>query len=201
MNTPPPDATPAVHDAPTGVILAGGQGRRMGGRNKGWVIWRGRPLIEWVIERLAPQTATTLISTNTDIDRYRALGFPCVTDTHPDYRGPLAGVAAAFAACPARSLLCVPVDAPCIPADLGTRLARALAAADAPAAIAHDGERLQPLFALLRPTLAPRLQQDLSGGPLAAGRWLREAGAITVDFSDQPQAFANLNTPEDLDGA
>lgn len=183
---------------PVGVVLAGGQGQRMGGVNKGWITWQGRPLVERVIERMQPQVASLVISANTDIDRYRALGFPCVMDPYPDYRGPLAGITAAFAACPGQPLLCMPVDAPRAPADLGQRLARALEASAAPAAIAHDGDRLQPLFALLRPVLADRLRTDLDMGSLAAGRWFHEQGAKVVDFSDQPQAFVNLNTPGDL---
>ncbi|WP_018938797.1 MULTISPECIES: molybdenum cofactor guanylyltransferase MobA [unclassified Thioalkalivibrio] len=180
------------------VILAGGQGRRMGGCNKGWVEYHGRPLIEHAIERLQPQAAQLAISSNTDIDRYRALGFPCLCDRHPDYRGPLAGIAATFAAFPGQSLLCAPVDAPHCPRDLGERLQQAVDREHAPAAVAHDGERLQPLFALLRPTLAQALLDDLERGSLAAGRWFRDMGAIPVDFSDQPQAFANINTPDDL---
>lgn len=185
---------------PLGLILAGGKGRRMGGRNKGWVEYRGRPLVEQVIERLAPQVGSIVISANTDIDRYHALGFPCLPDTCPNYPGPLAGVAAAFAQHPGHILLSVPVDAPHLPTDLASRLGRALDSGDAPAAIAHDGERLQPLFALLHPALAPRLQADLENRPLAVGRWFQDIGATVVDFSDQPDAFVNLNTPEDLVG-
>jgi molybdopterin-guanine dinucleotide biosynthesis protein A len=192
--------TPFPRSALAAVILAGGRGVRMGGRNKGWIPYHGRPLIEHVVERLQPQAGALAISTNTHIDRYRRLGFPCVSDRHADYRGPLAGVAAALAAFPGRMLLCAPVDAPHLPSDLGARLGGALKQSHAPAAVAHDGERLQPLFALLRPSLAPRLQEDLAHGPLAVGRWLHDAGACSVDFSDQPQAFANINTPEDLGG-
>ncbi len=172
----------------------------MGGRNKGWVEYQGRPLVERVIERLRPQVDSIVISANTDIDRYQALGFPCLPDTRPDYPGPLAGIAAAWAHYPGHTLLSVPVDAPYLPVDLAKRLGQALAAGATPAVIAHDGERLQPLFALLRPELAARLEADLAGGSLAVGRWFRDIGATVVDFSDQPGAFVNLNTPEDLTG-
>ncbi|WP_018138155.1 MULTISPECIES: molybdenum cofactor guanylyltransferase MobA [unclassified Thioalkalivibrio] len=185
---------------PLGLVLAGGQGRRMGGRNKGWVEYQGRPLVEQVIERLRPQVDSIVISANTDIDRYQALGFPCLPDTRPDYPGPLAGIAATWAHAPGHTLLCVPVDAPHLPPNLAARLGQALGSCAAPAAIAHDGERLQPLFALLRPELAARLETDLARGPLAVGRWFRDIGATVVDFSDQPGAFVNLNTPEDLVG-
>ncbi|WP_019627189.1 molybdenum cofactor guanylyltransferase MobA [Thioalkalivibrio sp. ALJT] len=193
-----PGANPSY--PPIGLVLAGGQGRRMGGRNKGWVEYRGRPLVEQVLERLRPQVDSIVISANTDIDRYRALGFPCLPDTRPDYPGPLAGIAAAWAHYPGHTLLSVPVDAPCLPPDLAERLDQTLAVSAAPAAMAHDGARLQPLFALLRPVLAARLEADLADGSLAVGRWFRDIGATVVDFSDQPDAFINLNTPEDLTG-
>ncbi|WP_018864768.1 molybdenum cofactor guanylyltransferase MobA [Thioalkalivibrio sp. ARh3] len=185
---------------PLGLILAGGRGQRMGGRNKGWVEYQGHPLVEQVIERLRPQVDSIVISANTDIDRYRALGFPCLPDTRPDYPGPLAGIATAWAHYPGHTLLCVPVDAPHLPTDLARRLSQTLESGNAPAAIAHDGDRLQPLFSLLGPELAARLEADLACGSLAVGRWFHDIGATVVDFSDQPGAFINLNTPEDLVG-
>jgi molybdenum cofactor guanylyltransferase len=188
-------------EPPDGLILAGGQGRRMGSVNKGWVAWQGRPLILHAVERLRSQVRELAISSNTDMDHYRRLGFPVLSDRHPDYRGPLAGIAAGLRWRPDRPLLCVPVDAPWAPADLATRLGKALQDTDAEVAMAHDGARLQPLFVLLRPSLADDLWRDLEQGPLAAGAWLCTRRHRIVDFSDQPQAFANLNRPEDLEAA
>ena len=173
----------------------------MGGCNKAWITWQGRPLIEHAIERLQGQVNGVVVSTNTEMDRCRRLGFPCVADEYPDYRGPLAGVAAAGAARPGRDLLCLPVDAPLAPGDLARRLQAARAEHAAPAAMAHDGQRLQPLFLLLGAGLVPALRAAVAEGPVAAGAWLREHGAITADFSDNPGAFVNLNTPEDLAAA
>jgi molybdenum cofactor guanylyltransferase len=184
--------------SPAGLILAGGLGRRMGGRNKGWIPWRGRPLVQAVLERLRPQVGPIAISSNTLVDRYRRLGFPVLRDRHRDFRGPLAGVAAGLVWAHGRRLLCVPVDAPNLPLDLGARLWRALDASGSTVAIAHDGERLQPLFALLRPGVAAALARDLAAGPLPAGAWLQAQPHCVVDFSDCPDAFANLNRPEDL---
>ncbi|AGA34427.1 Molybdopterin-guanine dinucleotide biosynthesis protein MobA [Thioalkalivibrio nitratireducens DSM 14787] len=186
-----------------GLILAGGQGRRMGGANKGWLVWHGRPLILHAIERLGPQVHRLAISSNTAVDQYRNLGFPVLRDRHADYRGPLAGIAAALARYPGYGLLCVPVDAPQLPRDLAERLAAALRDGGAEVAMAHDGTRLQPLFVLLRATpggtLATDLARDLDAGPLAAGAWLCSRRHRVVDFSDQPEAFVNLNRPEDLE--
>lgn len=199
MPQDPRQTPPAAPDRPPlGVVLAGGRGRRMGGCNKAWVEYRGRPLIEHAVARLQAQTDGIVVSTNTEMDRCARLGFPCVADEHPDYRGPLAGIAAAGADRPGRDLLCVPVDAPLAPPDLGARLQAARAEHTAPAAIAHDGQRLQPLFLLLSAGLIPALRAAIAAGPLAAGVWLREHGAVTADFSDCPGAFVNLNTPEDL---
>ncbi|OOC11067.1 molybdenum cofactor guanylyltransferase MobA [Thioalkalivibrio halophilus] len=199
MPQDPRQTPPATPDRPPlGVILAGGQGRRMGGCNKAWITWQGRPLIEHAIERLQGQVDGIVISTNTEMDRCARLGFPCVADEHPDYRGPLAGIAAAGAARPGRDLLCVPVDAPRAPYDLGPRLQAARTEHAAPAAMAHDGQRLQPLFLLLGAGLVPALRAAIAEAPLPAGVWLREHGAVTAAFSDCPEVFANLNTPEDL---
>lgn len=184
---------------PNGLILAGGQGRRMGGRNKGWISWRGKPLILHALERLQPQVHTLAISAHSFMDHYRRLGFPLLTDRHPDFRGPLAGVAEGLLWSQGRNLLCVPVDAPQAPLDLAVRLGRELWDSHAEVALAHDGRRLQPLFALLRASLADDLLRDLDNGPLAAGAWFCSRRNVIVDFSDQPGAFINLNRPGDLE--
>lgn len=184
---------------PNGLILAGGQGRRMGGKNKGWIPWHGKPLILHALERLLPQVHTLAISSNSEIDHYRRLGFPVLADRHPDFRGPLAGVAEGLLWSQHRNLLCLPVDAPQAPLDLAARLEHALLASDAEVALAHDGQRLQPLFALLRTSVTDDLLCDLENSPLAAGSWFCSRRHCVVDFSDQPDAFVNLNHPGDLE--
>jgi molybdenum cofactor guanylyltransferase len=184
---------------PNGLILAGGQGRRMGGRNKGWIPWRGKPLILHALERLQPQVQTLAISAQSSMDHYRRLGFPLLADRYPDFRGPLAGVAEGLLWSQGRNLLCVPVDAPQAPLDLAVRLGRELGDSHAEVALAHDGQRLQPLFALLRTSLADDLLRDMANGPQAAGAWFSSRRHVIVDFSDQPGAFINLNRPEDLE--
>ena len=171
----------------------------MGGRNKGWIPWRGKPLILHTLERLQPQVHALAISAQSSMDHYRRLGFPLLPDRHPDFRGPLAGVAEGLLWSQGRTLLCVPVDAPLAPLDLAVRLGQELWDSDAEVALAHDGERLQPLFALLRTSLADDLLRDLEKGPQAAGAWVCSRRHVIVDFSDQPGAFVNLNRPEDLE--
>jgi molybdenum cofactor guanylyltransferase len=180
-----------------GLILAGGRARRLGGVDKGLVQWAGRPLVEWAIAALAPQVATLSISANRNLQTYAAYGYPTRADRHPGFPGPLAGIAAALADSSAPWVLCLPCDSPCPPADLGARLARALAADRAQIAAASDGTRLQPLHALIPVALAASLESFLAGGGRSAQDWYRRHRLAVADFGDCPLAFANLNTPQD----
>ena len=112
----------------TGVVFAGGQGRRMGGVDKGLVELDGRALVAHVIERLAPQVGELVINANQNRDRYAAFGYPVVADVIPDFAGPLAGLHAAMAAATTPYVVTSPCDSPFLPADLVARLALALAA-------------------------------------------------------------------------
>ncbi|MEY6431258.1 molybdenum cofactor guanylyltransferase MobA [Thioalkalicoccus limnaeus] len=186
-------------DQITGLILAGGRGRRLGGSDKGLVGCAGRPLIAWVIDALAPQVGGgLLISANRNLATYRALGWPVVQDREDDFAGPLAGLASAMAAARTPWILVVPCDAPLIPADLATRLAAALVAERAELALADDGERLHPLHALLPVDLAPSLDRFLASGQRAVRDWYAQHHCAKADLSDQADAFRNLNTPADI---
>ncbi len=182
--------------AAVGVILAGGRGRRMGGADKGLLEWRGRPLVVHVAERLRPQVDGLLVVANRNQDRYRELGFDVIADGEFRGEGPLAGMLAAMRHVSTERILAVPCDAPVLPGDLGARLMQGMGAA--PAALAHDGERAQQLFVVLRTTLADVVHDFLAGGGRAVHEFLAAVGAVPVDFSDQPAAFANINTPGQL---
>ncbi len=182
----------------TGVILAGGRGQRMGGEDKGLVPLAGRPMVEHVLAALAPQVDALAISANRNLERYRGYGHSVITDSDPNFQGPLAGMAAALAQATTPLALFVPCDGPRLPADLAARLHAALGP-DTPVAVAHDGERLQPAHALVRTDLARRLAAALPAGERRIAHCLRSLGAVTVDFSDQSAAFANVNTPEERD--
>ncbi|MDY6941966.1 MAG: molybdenum cofactor guanylyltransferase MobA [Pseudomonadota bacterium] len=183
----------------SGLILAGGRGRRMGSTDKGWVSLKDRPLIQWVCDRLSPQVADLVINANQNRARYEALGFSVVEDTLPGYQGPLAGLATGLAALETELVLAVPVDAPVFPADLGQRLLEALVGAQADVAVVHDGERIQPTFLLLRrvPCLL-RLQSALAAGEHGLGRWVMAQSAAFADFAGRSREFSNVNYPEDL---
>ncbi len=181
----------------TGVILAGGLGRRMGGVDKGLQLLRGKPLVEHVLERLLPQVSTVLINANRNLDRYREFGCPVLPDTIPDFAGPLAGLHAALSVATTPLVLTVPCDSPHLPLDLVVRLAAALEADKAELAVARDAERAHPVFCLARRELLPSLTAYLDSGERRLARWHGLQRTVAVNF-DESGVFANFNTPEDL---
>ena len=182
----------------TGVILAGGEGRRMGGRDKALVPLAGRPLVAHVLERLRGQVDSVRINANGDPERYRRFGVPIDPDRWPGRPGPLAGMATALARAPTERVLVVPCDAPLLPADTAVRLVAALEGAGADAAVARAGGRLQPVLALLQRYLLDDLEAVLGAGERRIDRFLARHAVAEADFEDIPEALANVNTPEDL---
>jgi molybdenum cofactor guanylyltransferase len=182
----------------TAVILAGGRARRMGGQDKGLIELNGRPLAEYALAALQGQVAALLINANRNQERYAQLGFPVVADHRGGFNGPLAGMASALAWMRTRYLVTAPCDCPALPHDLVPRLVAALAHTGAELAVAHDGTRLQPVFALLDRALLPSLEQFLDDGGHKIDQWYAQHRLAVADFSGQPEAFSNVNTPEDL---
>lgn len=181
----------------TGAILAGGRGTRMGGCDKGLVNLAGEPLVAHVLARLRPQVGAVVIVANRNLPSYRRQRAAVIRDEPPSGAGPLAGIASALHYAATAYLLIVPCDNPLLPADLAVRLRRALADPAIEIAVAQSGERLEPLFALLRTTLAPSLRQFLAGGGHAVHAWYAQHRVAPIDFSDCKEAFVNLNTPAD----
>lgn len=197
-----PTAHPPVHNQPkpliTGVILAGGLGRRMGGVDKGLQLLDGRALVRHVADRLAPQVDHLLINANRSEADYAALGYPLIADRIAGFAGPLAGLHAALSAASTPLVATAPCDSPRLPLDLVDRLLGALLAGNANLAIATAGGRRHPVFCLCRTALRPLLESYLQGGGRKVALWCADMGAIEVDFSDQPEAFDNFNTLDDL---
>lgn len=195
MNTSHNDGT---RDTVTGLILAGGQARRMGGVDKGLVELSGRPLIEWVLDALSPQVADVLINANRNHENYRHYGYRIIQDQLSGFCGPLAGIAAGLPACNTGYLAFTPCDSPLVPPDLIQRLYEQLQQDKAEIAVAHNGERLQPVFALLDCRLASSLNSFLTSGGRKIDQWYAQHRTSVVDFSDAPDTFLNINTPEDM---
>ena len=182
----------------TGVILAGGLGRRMGGTDKGLQELRGRPLVAWVSERLAPQVDELLISANQNVEHYAAFGDRVVPDQIPDYAGPLAGVHAALSAAAYPLVATAPCDSPFLPADLVFRLFSALTATNANLAVARTFDQPHPVFCLCRRAVLPHLSEFLAGGGRKFESWYATLNVVEVPFDDEADAFENINTREEL---
>jgi len=194
-SVPPQSAYP--RESVTGLVLAGGLARRMGGEDKGLVPLAGRPMVAHVLEALRPQVGAILLNANRNHERYAAFGHPVVADAVAGYLGPLAGVLTALRHCTTEFLVTAPCDAPLVAPDLVARLYRARAAAGADLAVASDGERQQPVFLLLRTALAPSLEAYLAGGGRKIDTWFGQLRIAVADFSDAPDTFVNVNDPDE----
>lgn len=182
----------------TGVVLAGGQGRRMGGVDKGLQLLRGQPMVQWVIERFAPQVDELLINANQNIEQYQALGYRVIPDAIGGYAGPLAGLHCGLSAAHHPLAVTVPCDSPFLPLDLVARLYAALQQNDADLAVARTGNQPHPVFCLCRTSVLPNLTQFLAGGGRKIDAWYASLNTVEVAFDDEAEAFANINTPEEL---
>ena len=180
------------------VVLAGGQGRRMGGVDKGLVELRGRPMVEWVLERLRPQVTDLAINANQNLERYQAFGVPVFSDAIPDFAGPLAGLHAGLGQARQPLVVTAPCDSPFLPTDLVSRLADALEAADADLAVAQTFDQPHPVFCLCRREVLPHLEAFLAEGGRKIDRWYATLKVVSVRFDDQEDAFRNINTREEL---
>ncbi|MDN7131383.1 molybdenum cofactor guanylyltransferase MobA [Halomonas sp. MC140] len=184
----------------TGMILAGGEGRRMGGRDKGLEPFAGLPLVAHAVKRLEGQVGELLINANRNADAYRFFADRVIADLVMDgadggFKGPLMGIYSGLRASKTPWLLIVPCDSPALPDNLVARLVAGIG--DHDIGVAFDGERLHPVVALLRTSLADDLALVLAEGERKIDRWYARHSWCKVDMSDCPDAFANLNTEEE----
>ncbi|MCP4980768.1 MAG: molybdenum cofactor guanylyltransferase [Gammaproteobacteria bacterium] len=181
----------------TAVILAGGQGRRMGGQDKGLIELNGKALVSILIDKLERQAVTIVINANRNHESYLSLGYPVIKDKLEDYQGPLAGFASTMGAVDSNYILTLPCDCPLLVENYVTRFITTHEQQGSPIIVAHDGERLQPVHALIRTDLLPSLQQFLHGGERKIDRWYALHDYRQADFSDCADMFRNINTPSD----
>jgi len=186
----------------TGLILAGGRAQRMGGIDKGLIPFHDKPLIESALTRLKGQVGPILINANRNIAKYAAYGYPVIVDETPDFSGPLAGFAVGIKMSKTPYLLTTPCDSPLLPTDLGIKLAAEMERDDFQLVYASTKEAdgkiwAQPVFCLMHTNLQESLEAFLQKGDLKIDRWFKELRSSTIVFDDQ-QAFANVNTPEEL---
>ncbi len=182
----------------TAVILAGGMGRRMGGQDKGLVKYKNGTLIEHVIAGISQQTDNILINANRNIEVYSQFGYPIVEDSLSDFQGPLAGFYSAMAVANTDYILTLPCDGPFVVDNYLSSMINAINSTDSEMAIASDGERMQPVYALLPVNLRASLEQFLKDGERKIDRWYKEHQYTLVEFDATTRLFTNINTPEDI---
>ena len=191
-----------------GLLLAGGQSRRMGGGDKALRLLGGVSLLDRVIARFRPQVGALVINANGDPARFAGFGLPVAADSVPDFAGPLAGVLAGLDWAAAHQpdwefVASVATDAPFLPYDLVARLVQGVREAGADLACAASGGRAHPVFGLW----PMRLREDLRHAVVVEGirkvdAWTGRHKLVTVSFADLPvDPFFNANRPEDLTAA
>jgi molybdenum cofactor guanylyltransferase len=183
----------------TGLILAGGKGSRMGGVDKGLQAFRGKRLVDHVYERLAPQVGGIVINANQNQEAYRTLGVRVVSDAIGGFAGPLAGMHAGLSVSKRPFLASVPCDSPFLPEDLIARLYARLDETGAELAVAKTGEQPHPVFSLMRRGVLDHLGDFLKGGGRKIDAWYASLFVVEVAFDDEPDAFSNINTLEELE--
>ncbi len=183
-------------NAISGIVLAGGKGRRMGGVDKGLQLLHGRPMVAEVLDRLTPQVGDVVINANQNREAYEAFGHRVVADDVGGFAGPLAGLHAGLKAARHPLAVTVPCDSPFLPLDLVARLAAALG--ENQIAVAKTGSQPHPVFALVRREVLGNLESFLDAGGRKIDAWYSALRFVEVPFDDQPDAFRNINTLEEL---
>ncbi|HEX9215735.1 MAG TPA: molybdenum cofactor guanylyltransferase MobA [Gemmatimonadales bacterium] len=182
----------------TGLILAGGKGSRMGGVDKGLQSFRGKRLVDHVYVRFAPQVGGIIINANQNQEEYKTFGVRVVSDAIGGFAGPLAGFHAGLSISKRPFLASVPCDSPFLPADLVERLYKRIDDTGAELAVAKTGEQPHPVFSLMRRGVLNHLAEFLKSGGRKIDAWYATLSVVEVAFDDEPEAFSNINTREEL---
>lgn len=185
----------------TGVVLAGGKGRRMSsdgaGVNKALTMFAGQPMVAHVIDRLGPQVGQLMLNINQDEQQFLQFGLPLVTDAVRGFAGPLAGLHAGLSHASTEWVITAPCDSPFVPTDLVARLATAAHEQQAQLAVVSTEGRSQPVFTLVHRALTDNLATFLADGGRKIDAWYAPLSVAIVPF-ENADAFRNINTPEDL---
>jgi molybdopterin-guanine dinucleotide biosynthesis protein A len=181
----------------SGVVLAGGQARRMQLQDKGLQLLKGKALVSYILAALVPLVDEVFISANRNQATYSQFGYPVLADHNQNYEGPLAGILAAMQYAQYPVLLVAPCDAPRLQSIYLQRLLSALSP-EIDVSIAFDGERIHPVCMAVKTNLSPHLQAFLGRGERKMQLWISQQKTVQVDFSDAPEIFANINTLAEL---
>lgn len=177
------------------IILAGGEGKRVGGVDKGLLEYRGKPLIEHVIKKVSPQVDDIVISANRNTKRYELYSQKVIIDESVNYLGPMAGINAALPHCQHDRVLIVACDTPFLPSDMINRFISGQTGAQLH--IASTNKRLQ-LAMLIHKNLHDSISHSLNEGQLRLIQWAKSQQPEIVEFEDG-SAFKNFNYTDDFD--
>ena len=180
------------------IILAGGQAKRMGGRDKALVRFRSRPMIDWIVKTLSPQVKSVMINASRNFEQYRRFCNNLFSDKLNGFQGPLAGFQVGISHSETPFLATVPCDSPGLPENLIERLSAPLTDPRIDLTVVSINSRLQPVFSILRKDLRLSLDNFLESGERKIDRWYSTLNIETVDFTEQIDAFVNFNTVEEI---
>ncbi|HET8731060.1 MAG TPA: molybdenum cofactor guanylyltransferase MobA [Moraxellaceae bacterium] len=180
------------------LLLAGGQGQRMGGADKGLIEWQGRPLVAWITDVARPVTDDLIISCNRHADRYAVYADHVVADDVPDYPGPLAGIRAGLASMRHAVLLVLPCDAPRVDRTLLDELAKTARLHPGQPVVVRRGDQWEPLFCALPRSLQPAIEAAWQAGERSPRRLWQQFGAVALQCNADDPRLMNFNTPRTL---
>ena len=184
----------------TGVIVAGGQGSRVGFQQKALLPYQGEPILKPILALLGSQVNNVWVNANDEMERYQAFSEQLFSDEYQGFLGPLAGMHAAWQYIQTDWAVFVPCDNPNLPNDFVSRLQKAYQQQPNPIVVVHDGERLQPLYIMMHRSMQESLSQAIAKGHLSVNRWVKENDFTEASFADCcPKAFQNMNTLASFD--
>ncbi len=186
----------------TGLILAGGKAKRMGGIDKGLFVINEKYLISHVIQNLESQVEVLLINANRNIEIYKTFNKPIVLDLTDERLGPLGGIQAGLSKCETPYMISIPCDVPKIPLNICEKLYLKLLEEKADCAMPlttdiNGIERTHPAILLLKTNLVDSLNVFLDSGERKIDKWTRDLKCIEVKFENE-SGFININKPDDI---
>ncbi|MBC3954116.1 MULTISPECIES: molybdenum cofactor guanylyltransferase MobA [Pseudomonas] len=177
------------------LLLAGGRGQRMGGRDKGLIEWRGEPMIQHLHRLTRPLTDDLIISCNRNLDRYATYADQVIQDSDTDFNGPLAGIRAALPLARHAALLVLPCDVPLIDESLLQALRETASRHPDNPVMVREGEHWQPLLCIIPTAHAAMLEAAWQSGERSPRRALAPLQPIALQVDADDPRLANLNTP------
>ncbi len=196
------------HDQIVGVLLAGGQSRRMGGGDKCLIEIDGKSVLQRVIDRIQPAVGTIVLNANGNTSRFDSYGMTVIPDSVGGFAGPLAGVLTGMEWAAAHHPACthiatIPTDGPFLPKDLIERLWAPIARDEADLTCAESGGRRHPVIGIWPCALHENLRHALEVEDIRkVDRWTARFRVASVSFSTDPfDPFFNMNHPDDIETA